>query len=271
MKCRRCGKELPAWQKKTCPFCGIYLNTIITPRDPSPKARRPKNRALLLSFISVSLILIVVTVIVPLLRGMHKADAIASMEEAFAELHGNKENFTDDEWEMRLVVFSIAVNNFENSFPSDTANIEKFRFYLRTLLGIDPENPEIPIEGNPQEIFDRHLITRAKTEIIDIRELTVSDTGLGFIISNPSERILLQVRIWFEAFDSAGNSLGDRAVRTDRIRPILPYSDERMFFSLSDLWGGASISRAKIIGLEVEYGPNESYYFRSVVCEALWP
>ena len=88
MDCRRCGKELPVGQRKTCPHCGIYLDTIITPRSSGPKVKGPARRATIMTYLSVGLVVIIVCVLIPFLRSVTKKNMVVTIEKSFTELNG---------------------------------------------------------------------------------------------------------------------------------------------------------------------------------------
>jgi hypothetical protein len=269
MQCRRCGKELPTGQKKTCPHCGIYLETIITPRNPASKTKRTGSKALLMSLLSVGLLVAVMSFIIPFFNNMHKTDAIAKLEEAYAELSENRDAYTDDEWKMRMASFSAAVNNFANRNSREKELIDKYRRYELILNGFNPDDPDDFIGLSPQEQLDSMLLKRAKNEFIDITGLTVNSLGVSIQIKNPSDWIIAQVRIWIEGYDERGNTAGERVVR---VPPILANSERGELFTLADLWGRDDIVRVSIVGLDLDHGPEtENIFFRRAVCEQLWP
>ena len=264
MDCRRCGKELPVGKIKTCPHCGIYLETFITPRGPAPKTRRTGSRALIMSFVSITLAVIVMMIVIPFLRNMNKSNALENIEASYIDLSMNRDGFTDEDWEMKLASFVAAVYNFEKLYPAEQAHIDRFRGYVDRLTGGDPDTL------TPQEIYDRELIRTARDEIIDILELTASGSGLLVRFQNASNLIIHQLVMVTEGFDADGNSLGEGAVRTDRDAPVRPQTEERVFFI--DVWGGAAAADAKIIWINVDFGPSlPAVYIRREVCEVLWP
>jgi hypothetical protein len=221
-----------------------------------------------MSFISIALAVGVIMVIRPLFRNAHMQTAMENIETSFAELNGNRFDYTEDDWTMRLASFSAAVHNFARDYPREGDLIEKFRRYELILNGINPDNPGQPIGLTPQEQFDQLLIANAKEHIIDVTDLSVSSSGLNIRVRNPSNRIIAQVSIWIEGFDADGISLGESAVR---LPPLLAHTEASEFFTLTDMWGRTDVVRAKVTGLNVDYGQDENWYFRAVVCEALWP
>jgi hypothetical protein len=283
MECKRCGKELPVGQRKTCPFCGIYLETIVKPRGPRPKTRPPGRRATIMSLLSVGFVVAAIFILVPFMRSVHKNHMLLHIEETFLELNGRELEFTEDEWEKKLASFSASVENLRKAYPSDHENIEKAERYLNILCGLDPDDPTKPGPDSisEQERKDQRLINTAKDKIIDITELSFTASGAGgnslisvWIKNSSSESVIAQVEIAFQAFDADGNpsigsARGDNMwyIRTDT--PIR--TGETEHFRYSERWGDRNIASVKIEWLQVIYGPNNTEYFRPEVCRVLWP
>ena len=278
MECRRCGKELPVGQGKTCPHCGIYLDTIITPRGPAQKTKRSGNRSMIMSFLSVGLVVAVVAVVIPFMRGVNKGNMLASMEETFEALNGKESEFTPEEWEQRLAAFSAAVENFETAYPADEDNIIMARRYLSILCGIDPDTGE-PIGPSEQQIYNERLILRARDEIIDIPDLTFAKpdasgkSGLAVQIRNSSDTYIRQIVILFKVFGADGNP-SNGSPRGDNewypsIGSLLPGEEKSFFFS--EPWSDADAAAAKIEWINVMYSDRDPVYFPAEVCKELWP
>ena len=278
MECRRCGRELPVGQGKTCPFCGIYLDTIITPRGPAGKSKRTGNRATLMTFLSVGLVVAVVAIVIPFMRGVNKENMLASMEEAFEELNGRESAFSPEEWEVRLTSFSAAVENFEKAYPSDEEHIIRVRRYLDILCGIDPDTGEAA-GPSEQETYNERLILRARDEIIDIPSLAFSKpdasgkSALTVQVRNSSDKFIRQVVVLFKIYDADGNP-SNGSPRGDNewypsIGSLLPGEDKSFFFS--EPWSDAGAAAAKIEWINVVYSDRDPIFFPAEVCQALWP
>jgi hypothetical protein len=223
-----------------------------------------------MSLLSMGVVVIVAFIVVPFIRSRNMHDTIIKIETAYIELYGNKSDFTDDEWEVRLTAFSIAVHNFERAYPNEKDNAERFLRYLRVILGVDPDDPDQQYGPSEQDRFNQLLIDTAKAAVIDVTELTVANAALNVRVSNPSEVIIMQVTMEIEGFDSEGGSLGKAVIRTPRDEPIMPGAAERYFFR--NLWGGAVAAEAKLVWLNVNYGQGrEDIFFQQAVCEVLWP
>jgi len=222
-----------------------------------------------MALMSIGLILFVMLGVIPFFNSIHMQEAIEHITATYAELSENQEDYSEDDWVMRLASFSASVSNFANKYSRQTELIEQFRRYELLLNGIDPDDPELIIE-TPQERLNKHLIKYAKERYVDITELTITDAGLSMLIKNPSDRIIAQVQIWLQGYDAEGNPAGDQ--KPVKTRPILSQEEGREFYTLSDLsWTRANVASAKIVGLNLIYGPNDEIYFQPVVCEELWP
>jgi ribosomal protein L37E len=268
MKCRRCGKELPVGQRTTCPHCGIYLNTIITPRGNAPKTKRKGNRALIMSFLSVGLVVAVVCIFVPFMRGITKNDMLTNIEDMFDTWNGAETEFSEDDWQKNLAVFSGAVDNFKRAYPKDEENVEKMERYLLILLGHDPDNLDPPEISGEQREFNNRLIRIAKDEILDILDLSASKDTLTVRFKNPSGSGIAEIRMEVEGFDASGKSIGVGHIRS---KPIPAKTEEQYRFPVNG-WSGQDAASARIVWLDVGYGPHlPNIYFMPEVCEVLWP
>jgi hypothetical protein len=283
MECRRCGRELPVGQRKTCPYCGIYLETIVTPRGARPKGRRPTSRATLMTFLSVGFVFVAVFILVPFMRSVNKQHMLLNLEETFLELDGRELEFSEDDWQKRLATFTAGIENFKKAYPSDHENIEDIERKLHILLGLDPDDPTRPDPTRrpaEQDRYNYELINRARDEIIDITEILLTGPEAGgnctvsVRIKNSSEIIISQVTIFLDVFDEHGNpSNGSKQddnkwyIRTDA--PIGVGKTEH--FRYIETWRDPNIANVKITWVIVEYGPTNRIEFPPAVCEVLWP
>ncbi|MDR0324790.1 MAG: hypothetical protein LBI19_01675 [Oscillospiraceae bacterium] len=278
MKCRRCGRELPIGQRKTCPFCGIYLETIITPRDPTQKLKKPRRRASLMTFISIGLVLIVVSVVIPVLRNVNEGNMRVSIEATYAELEGREAEFSEDDWEMKLASFSAAVENYKKAYPDNDENIERHKRLLYSLAGIDPDTGEF--EGpTEQEIYNERLILRGRDEILDVTSITLTApdssgrSTLTVHVKNTSNRFISGVSMLLTIYDANGRPSNGSPRNNNEWYPntdsLLP-GEEKSFLFTED-WSDASAASAKISWINVMYSDRDPVYFPPEVCDVLWP
>jgi ribosomal protein L37E len=277
MDCKRCGKELPVGQRTSCPHCGIYLHTHITPRGVPGKTKRKNNRALVMSFLSVGLVVAVVCVFIPFMRSSTKNNMLEKIDAMFLEMNGNESEFTEDEWKRKLAVFSGAVANLEKSFPKDAENIGMANTYLALLCGIDPDTGDIL---DPYKAQRDHLIRTGREDYIDILNIafTKQDGRSSFTveIKNNSSITINRVTMEFEAFKPNGNPSngsrnGDNKWGVNFTTPIRPGEVESLSFSdIRHPWTDEEIASVKLLWLNVVYGPNNEAYFAPEVCAALW-
>jgi hypothetical protein len=269
---------MPIGQRSTCPFCGIYLETFITPRGKGEaKVRRPYSKATLMSFLSIALAVVFMCILIPVMTRANRISAMTAIEESFQELYGHGGAFTEEAWEMRLASFSASVANYERSYPRDADGIERIKRQLDMLVGFDPDTGYY-IGGTDQDRRNQELIRIAQNEIIDLTDISFTppdgagNSTLTVQLHNSSELIISEIRMAFVAFDSFGNpsngsKRGDNHWFVRANTPLRPGDEEAFLFS--EAWNG-DMAEIKILWMVVEYGPNFSIYLPPAVCEALW-
>lgn len=280
MQCRRCGKELPIGSRKTCPFCGITLDTYITPRDHTAKPpRKPGKRATKLSFLSVAFVVAIIFIVIPVLRNINKKDLLNKIEAYYLELEQNETEYDETEWELRLLTLSAMVHRFESSYPTDEENTEKITRYIYALCGLDPDNAENPEEIDEQQAYNERLINKARESIIDVTTIALEgpdrdgNCSLTVKAKNLSgQKEITQVALAFEVYDVDGNPANDTTRGTSvayvKLPNIAPEAEAgRVFLTV---WNNPDISYVKLLWMNVIYSDDESLYFPPEVCSVLW-
>jgi hypothetical protein len=240
-----------------------------------------------MSLISVGVAVTFMLVFIPLMTNANRANARANIEESFSELNGNETVYSEEDWEMQMVSFSIAVDNYKRSYSRDMEYLIKHDRYLRILNGFDPDitDPEtgehLYVGTTDRDRRNKALIDTARDEIIDMLGVSlVPPDSAGNILmhvrlENRSEYIINEVRMAFEAFDEFGSpSNGSNSVEYPNqwfvrsTKPLRMNVEESIPFQTA--WGDKNISQVKILWMEIEYGPSFSVYLPPAVCEALW-
>jgi hypothetical protein len=239
-----------------------------------------------MSLLSVAAAVIFMFVFIPVMTNANRQSARAAIEDTFWELEGSGASFTEEAWTMRLVSFSASVANYGRAYPKDTVYNDRHHRYEKILNGfdpdtIDPDTGESVFVGDTNQ--DRHnldLIENTRDNIIDLTGLSLSppDSGgnalLTVLLENRSDLIISEVRMAFEAFDASGNpsngsTRGDNQWFVRASTPLLrPNMEESYIFQVP--WTDRGMSDAKILWMEIEYGPNRSIYLPPAVCKALW-
>lgn len=171
MKCRRCARELPEGETLQCPFCGIRQDTYIVPRGKPARFKRAKmKRGTFLSMISVALVVFIVAVLIPVLRGRNLDMLLAKVEDAYQA--GNRESL------------AALLANLKRSYPAEEDKILGAQEKLDTLTG-KTDDPALAEELRRQRIED--LIGSARDTVMDI-------TGVSLMAPSPQKTLHLTIR-----------------------------------------------------------------------------
>jgi ribosomal protein L37E len=281
VQCKRCGRELPVGQRKTCPFCGIHLDTYITPRDPNAKPPRKKSsRSTIMSLLSVAFVVIIVSVVIPILRNVNKRAMLAKLDTEYTEMNGREDEYEEGEWEAKLATFSASIHQFKTAYPTDEENARMLERRLNILCGLDPDDPFTITDIDEQKLYNDELIRRARAEMIDFTSVTVGapsfsgDCALMLTVKNcAADKMIEEIKMALTALDSGGKPIkdGKRGTADGYIRiTTLIRPGEEMGFSYLSVWNSTAIDRARVRYFTVYYSDGSHYYFPETVCDALW-
>ncbi len=291
MQCRRCGKELPIGHRNTCPFCGIRLDTHITPRDTTVRPRRMVNRRnSLMSMFSVVFVVALVLIVVPILQRNTKTISETEIESLYKELKElrpvleaqylaskNGKWNEDPDWEIKINSFAAKIYKYKQDFPKEEERYAVYDAWITELMQ--------PPNVTEQSQFNEWAINSAKDDVLDILSVTVAkpdeaeNIRLDVEIVNHSADTISQVSIAIEAFDAEGNPVFDRTQLGENGDPVnLGYVHTNDYlipganrtYTFEAVWNNPEITAAKIYWLAVEYSDETKYFFPPEVCEAVW-
>ncbi len=291
MQCRRCGKNLPMGHGNTCPFCGIRLDTYITPRNTSVKPRKPASRRnSLMSMLSVAFVVILVVIIVPVLQNNTKVKSETEIATLYAELielrpelqaqylaekSGNW--YEDDDWEIKINSLVAMIHKFKQDYPKETEKHAEYDAMITELM--------TPPNITEQSQFNEWAIANAKAEVVDILSITVGkpdeegNMSLNVKIKNNSKETFSQVNIAFEALGAGGNPIYDGNETGENGEPVnlgyihtndylIPGGEQT--YTFKGIWKDPNIAAARVHWLQVEFSNGNTHYFPPEVSKEIW-
>lgn len=291
MQCKRCGKELPIGHRNTCPYCGIRLDTYITPRDTSVKPRGIVNRRnSLMSMISIAFVVFLVVIVVPILQNNTKNSSEAEIIKLYYELKELRPEleaeylvsksgnwYEDGDWEIKINALAAMIFKYKEDHPKEEEKHKEYDGYMTELMR--------PAEITEQGQFNEWAIQHAKDEVLDIISVTVGkpdgegNIRLSVRLVNHSTDTISQVSAAFEAYGTEGvpvfdeTRLGENGDPANlgyiRTNDYLVSGAERLY-TFEAVWNNPSVTAAKVYWLSVEYSNGETLFFPHEVCEAIW-
>ncbi len=282
MLCRMCDREIPD-ESALCFHCGAAQETYIVRRPPLSNKRKPTARGTLITGITLVLVVVVILIAGPIIRGAQKLPRYEEIKTDIVAL--------DIKDELAVTALKNKIDNYNRDDP-ETSELLEIKRLMQEKMGWQTDEP--PAEASPSPEAEPDADAQAKAEaarqilrdtvfdeVLSVRSLTWERAATGqFDVTvfwrNKSDKTIRDIYFAVEAVDADGQivlPLGNTDKELALLHPTGPFAPTGAGEPTENLWYDVwpeTATDIRLTRVDIYYEDNTHLTLDNELIELLW-